>query len=234
VLLFATWVFLFEKKSSLSFPPSQDEVDPDKKIIAIEKPEKFVPLVYHNSEVGFSFNYVGVEEELTHNPIKPGDKGRMFIDGVNLGKGRVLSMQSQTTDYFLPRGGQLSDATGFKKENGEYFILFNGPDIKVTNADVVPINRGRGEALIVRNTDLEVGEGLYPVHQIAIINNPNKIFPVLVFESLPRTSGRSPNETHKADDSIVSSSKPYLPTEVILLSDEEFLKIISTVTFDDD
>lgn len=158
---------------------------------------------YRNKEVGISFKYPDIFEREDFY-IKKGDEGRMLIGVLALSPDYYIGFGGATKDYRYPQGGSIDGTLGYEKKGERYFIKFLWDKSEITPSEFWPVNSGKDQALVVRNT--EIGQVLSVEEVAAFVNIPNSDFPGVAFYTSPQNIGEQVDErTVQIMKQIVSS-----------------------------
>lgn len=169
-------------KSNLA-PHPQDKHIPEKETVEWKK--------YHNEEVGISFEYPDIFERVDMQVIN-GETGRQFIGVLEFYPNHWISFGGATNDYTASKGGTLVDTHGYEKQREKYAIKFVWGNQEVIPSEFWPVNGGKDQAIVLRNTNIEPvlsREGV-----AAFVKIPDSTFPGVVFEISASDSGEPVDE----------------------------------------
>ena len=146
---------------------------------------------YKNTEVGISFRYPDIFEREDMS-IRNGDTGRLFIGVLEFFPNHWISFGGATEDYRYPQGGSLIGTLGYEKQEEQYFVKFLWGKQKISPSEFWPVNSGKNQALVVRNSDIDQ---ILAVGEIAaFVNIPHSPFPGIVFSITPTSLDGSVSE----------------------------------------
>ena len=147
--------------------------------------------MYQNKEVGISFQYPNIFKRVNVQVVN-GDTGRIFTGVLEFAPNHWISFGGVTTDYSKAQGGSILDTYGYEKQENKYVVKFAWGENQVVPSEFWPMNDGKGQAIVVRNT--EIGQILSRESVAVFLNIPNSLFRGIVFEIHPLLSGESVNE----------------------------------------
>lgn len=147
--------------------------------------------MYQNKEVGISFQYPNIFKRVNMQVVN-GDTGRMFTGVLEFAQNHWISFGGATKNYTASRGGGITDTLGYEKQGDKYVIEFVWGKNQVIPSEFWPVNDGKGQAIVIRNT--EIGQILSREGVAVFVNIPNSLFSGIVFEIHPLRSGDPVNE----------------------------------------
>lgn len=146
---------------------------------------------YQNKEVGISFQYPDIFNRVDMRIIN-GETGRMFTGVLEFAPNHWISFGGATEDYTASKGGTLIGTHGYEKQGEKYAIKFVWGDQEVAPSGFWPINGGKDQAIVMRDTEIE--QVLSRESIAAFVNIPNSSFPGVVFEISPSSPGQTLDE----------------------------------------
>lgn len=135
--------------------------------------------IYQNKEVGISFQYPNIFKRVNMQVVN-GDTGRIFTGVLELASNHRISFGGATTNYSKAQGGSLLETQGYKKQGDKYLVKFTWGENQVVPSGFWPVNNGKGQAIVVRNTEIE--QILSRESVVVFVNIPNSPFSGMAFE----------------------------------------------------
>jgi len=142
--------------------------------------------IYENKEIGVSFRYPNIFTRVDTR-ITNGETGRIFTGVLEFTPNHWIFFGGVTKDYSASKGGSIISTHGYEKQGEKYAINFVWGKEEIVPNEFWPINDGKDQALVVRNTRIE--QILSPESIAVFLNIPESSFPGIVFEIASSRAG---------------------------------------------